>query len=235
MPELAYTPLERLRVRRAVDRLAYLRELCRGRRVLDLGCYDETAVGHKQGTRHWLHGEIARVAASVVGVDSAEALPADGLATGPTSRIVRGDVMRLDGVVDPAAVDVIVAGELIEHLPDTLAFLHGLRDRFPGRELVMTTPNATSLTNGLLALAGRENNHPDHLQIYSFKTLNTLCLRAGFAEWEIRPYYMYYTEMILRSGPVAGAAVRAAQAVVNAAEAVFPLLGGGLVCHVRRI
>ena len=234
MASLAYTPLEKLTIRRPVDRLAFLREACRGKRVLDLGCYDETSLV-KEGTSHWLHGEIGRVAASVLGVDSADALPAEGLVTGDNSRIVRGDVMRLDGVARPEDLDVIVAGELLEHLPDALGFLSGLRRLFAGRELVLTTPNATSLTNMLLGLTGRENNHPDHLQIYSLKTLNTLCRRAGYGDWEIRPYYMTYAEMILRSGPAAKVAVRAAQATVNAGEALFPLLAGGLILHVRRI
>ena len=233
MATLTYLPLERLRVRRPVDRVAFVRDLCRGKRVLDLGCYDETALV-KEGTPHWLHGQIASVAASVLGVDSAEALPPEGVKTGTNSRIIRGDVMDLAGVVEMDAVDLVVAGELIEHLPDTLGFMSGLRERFPGRELVLTTPNATSLTNLLLAFAGRENSHRDHLQIYSFKTLNTLCQRAGFTEWEIRPYYMYYTEMMLRTGPVARTLVRAAQAGVNLGEALFPLLAGGLVLHVRR-
>ena len=234
MVSLAYTPFEKLAVRRPVDRLAFLREACRGKRVLDLGCYDETSLV-KEGTSQWLHGEIARAAASVLGVDSAEALPAEGLLTGKTSRIVRGDVMRLDGVIRPDDLDIIVAGELIEHLPDALGFLSGLRRLFPDKALVLSTPNATSLTNGLLGLVGRENNHPDHLQIYSLKTLNTLCRRAGFRDWEIGHYYMTYAEMILRSGPAAKLAVRTAQAGVNAAEALFPVLAGGLTLHVRRI
>jgi hypothetical protein len=237
MIRLDYTPLERLDVPRPVRRVAYVAGRCAGRHVLDLGCYDETALV-KRGTGHWLHEEISRVARSVVGVDSASAIPADGLATGPSSRIVRGDVMD-PGALSRAAggrpVEVVVAGELIEHLPRPLEFLIALRAALPGRELVLTTPNATSLTNVLVGLAGRESNHPDHLQLFSYKTLNTLALRAGFERWRIVPYFMYYTEMKLRTGGLRARLVGAAERAVNSAEWLFPLLAGGLILHAERM
>jgi trans-aconitate methyltransferase len=231
---LAYTPLERLRMRRPVARLSFLAEACRGRRVLDLGGWDETAAAKRDST-DWLHGRLAETAASVIGVDSAENLPAEGLQTGPRSRMIRGDVYRLDALIDPADIDIVVAGELVEHLPDTAALFRSLRALFAGRRLLVTTPNATALTNVLLGLAGRENNHPDHTQLYSFKTLHTLCLRTGFAEWEVLPYHQRYSEMMLRSGPLARWGVRAAEAAVNLGETAFPFLAGGLILDVRRV
>ena len=132
-------------------------------------------------------------------------------------------------------VDVVVAGEVIEHLPNALAFLEQLRRLFPGRELVATTPNATSLTNVLLGVASRESSHRDHLQIYSHKTLCTLCRRAGFPAWDIVPYHVRYTEMALRSGPVRRRIVGGVEALVNACEWVVPLWSGGLILHVARM
>jgi hypothetical protein len=89
MQSLAWTPLERLRPPRPVDRVAWIAERCRGRRVLDLGAYDETALA-KRDTDQWLHGRIAAVAAGVLGIDASPGLPAEGVATGPRSRIVPG-------------------------------------------------------------------------------------------------------------------------------------------------
>lgn len=234
-PSLRYLPLERLRLGATVARLPYLVERCRGRRVLDLGGYDETALA-KQDTEHWLHGRIAAVAAEVLGIDSATALPPEGVRTGPRSRIVRGDVAALTrDQLDGRDFDVIVAGELIEHLPDTLAFFRQLRALFPGKEFLATTPNATALSNVLLGCLARESNHPDHLQVYSYKTLNTLCLRAGFEAWELRTYHVYFTEMALRSRGVRRLAVGAAEKLVNLGESLFPLLAGGLVLDVARL
>jgi hypothetical protein len=229
--DLRYTPLERLSTRRPVHRVPFVLERCRGRAVLDLGCYDETALV-KQGTAAWMHGEIARVARCVLGIDSSDEIPPGGLATGATSRIVAGNVTALPPLVREVDVEVVVAGELIEHLPNALAFLEQLRRLFPGRELIATTPNSTSLTNVLLAVLSRESNHHDHLQIYSYKTLCTLCRRVGFPAWDVVPYHVRYTEMALRSGPVRRRIVGGVEAMVNACEWALPLLSGGLILHV---
>lgn len=237
MIRLDYTPLERLSVPRPVRRVAWVAGRCAGKHVLDLGCYDETALV-KRGSGHWLHEEIARGARSVAGIDSSSAIPPEGIVTGPSSRIDRGDVMdpaALEAAIAGRPVDVVVAGELIEHLPRPHEFLQTLRAVLPGRGLLLTTPNATSLTNVLVGLAGRESNHPDHLQLFSYKTLATQARRAGFERWRIVPYLMYYTEMQLRAGGLRARLVGAAERTVNAAEWLFPLLSGGLILDVERM
>lgn len=234
MKPLTYTPLERLALRRPVGRTRFVAERCRGRSVLDLGCRDETALA-KCDTPHWLHGEIVKVARQVTGVDISSEIPAEGLVTGPHAKILHGDVNCLEQVVPALDCEVIVAGELLEHLSDPLAFLRQLRRLYPGRELLLTTPNATALSNVLLALASRESNHHDHVAVFSVKTLNTLCLRAGFQDWEIIPYHVYFTEMIFRLNGLTKRLVRAAEHVVNWGEWVFPMLSGGLILHVHTI
>jgi hypothetical protein len=235
MGELLYTPLERLAVTRPVDRIAFVCDRCVGRAVLDLGCFDETAQS-KRETAHWLHGAIAEVAGSVVGVDCSPVLPPGGIETGPRSRILPGDVMKLGETLPPdTTFDVIVAGELVEHMADAPALFAMLKGEFAGRELIVTTPNATSLSNVLLGISGRESNHPDHTQIYSYKTLSTLSRRAGFDAWTVIPYYVRYTEMILGASGRTRTFVRAAERAVNTAESAFPLLAGGLILHVTRI
>ena len=235
MLNLSYTPLERLELPRPTDRVAWIAERCRSKAVLDLGCFDETALV-KEGTQHWLHGRIAQVARSVTGIDSSPKLPREGVVTGPLSRIIRGDVNALDEeMLRSVDVDVIVIGELIEHLPDTVHFLRQLKELFPGRELIATTPNATSLANVLLGVLWRESTHEDHLQIYSYKTLHTHCLRAGFKAWTIIPYHVCFTEMILRSHGMKRFLVRAIERLVNAVEYCLPMLSGGLILHVTEL
>ena len=58
---LNYDPLERLHLRNPVDRVAFIAEECRNKRVLDIGCYDETALVRRD-TEHWLHGRSSAVA-----------------------------------------------------------------------------------------------------------------------------------------------------------------------------
>jgi SAM-dependent methyltransferase len=227
--ELSYQTLERLRPPRPVDRVSFIAERCRGKRVLDIGCLDETAL-NKRDTEHWLHRRIGAVAENVLGIDSSDQIPPEGIATGPNSRIVKGDGVNPDA--DPDAIDVIVAGEFIEHLECPLAFLRVMKERFPGRKLLISTPNGVSFANGLLATIGREAQHPDHLLSSTYKTLNTLCLRAGVSDWRILPYRFYATEMLLDSAGAKKMAVRVVEKVVRMVEYVFPLRGFGYVVEI---
>lgn len=231
--DLSYQPLERLRVPRPVDRIGYVVAACRDRSVLDLGAMDETAYRAKRGQGTWLHEAIAAVAKRVVGVDSSSEVPEAGLPTGPAAEIRRGDVMNVAHWLDTNSFtpEIVVAGELIEHLQNPLAFLQALGaiDRLRGATLILTTPNATALHNVGIALASRESTHHDHLCIFSFKTLNTLCVRAGFADWRIVPYRAAFTEMRERNHGLRRGIVAAGEKAVNAVEWLFPLLSFGYV------
>lgn len=229
----AYTTLERLRPPRPVDRLDHLEGLARGKTVLDLGCLDETAL-LKRDTQHWLHGRLARVAKEVIGIDSSARIPAEGLVTAPNARIHRGDATAIDPAwLEGCTIDLVVAGEFIEHVSDPLRFLGELRARLPGREFVLTTPNGPSAANALMALIGREAQHPDHLANFSWKILHTLCRRAGFPSYEIRPYRFFATEMILGSRGARWLAARAAEQGIRLVERAFPLLSFGYIVEGR--
>ena len=232
-PTLSYKTLERLRVARPVDRLAYIAGCCRGRTVLDVGCFDETAL-QKRDTVHWLHGRIASVARRVVGVDSSSRIPPEGLASAANAVIRRGDGVD----IDPALLlsedfDVVVAGEFIEHIEAPGRFFRNMRSAFPGRELIVSTPNGAGFANVLLGLIGREAQHPDHLHVFTFKILNTLCLRAGFADWQIVPYRFYATEMMLGSRGAKRWLVVAVERCIRMVEWLFPLLSFGYIVRAR--
>ncbi len=232
----AYTPMEKLAVPRPVDRISYLAVAVKGKRVLDLGAMDETAFRAKRGTGTWLHEELAKSAQEVVGVDASPEVPVEGLVTGPNSKIIRGDITRL-GTLLPSlgyAPEVVVAGELIEHLENPLEFLRGLAqvESLFGKRLLLSTPNASALHNGLVGMLSRESTHHDHLCILSYKTLCTLCHRAGFKRWEIVPYYSRFTEMKARNPGLGGGLVSLGEAGINAGEWLCPLLSFGYVVSI---
>lgn len=227
-----YVTLERLRVPGPVDRVSFIAGLCANKRVLDIGCLDETAIA-KQSTDYWLHRRIAAVATNVLGVDSSESLPPEGLVTGPNSRIVKGDGLNPDATsLGEGGPDIIVAGEFIEHLENPLAFLRGMQTRFAGKELIVSTPNGVSFANALLGTIGSEAQHPDHLLTSTYKTLNTLCLRAGFRSWRIVPYRFYATEMLLESSGLKRVVVNVAQQTIRVVERIAPLRSFGYIIHI---
>lgn len=232
VPALRYETLERIAVPRPVDRVSFIAGCCRDKNVLDIGCLDETAL-QKRVTDEWLHRQIAEVAREVTGIDSSERLPDEGIVTGRNSRILKGNGVDPDHkLFEAEAIDIIVAGEFIEHLESPLEFLRNLKRRFPGRELVISTPNGASFANALLGTIGREAQHPDHLLTSTYKTLNTLCARADCRAWEIIPYRFYATEMLLQSAGAKKLLVQSVERFIRAVERAFPLRSFGYIVRI---
>jgi Methyltransferase domain len=234
---LRYTPLEAISVGRPVDRIKYIVSACADRRVLDLGAMDETAWASKRRSGTWLHEEIARVARQVEGVDNSNIIPIGGLAIAKNALIRQGDIEDLPRLITELdeVPDIIVAGELIEHLENPLNFLRRFAEipRLSGSQLILSTPNATALHNFLIGLARRESTHQDHLCILSYKTLTTLCRRAGFSNCRIIPYYSRFTEMLERHSGLTRLGVLAVERVINLLEWLFPLLSFGYIVRIR--
>lgn len=233
---MEYTALEKIRVSRPVDRVPYIVKLTKGSKVFDLGALDETAYQLKGHTEFWLHKQICSVAINVIGVDNSKLIPDDGLRFFPNGLIIRGNIFELTPIIKSHGwPDVIVAGELIEHLYDAMTFLSNIkRDvQLHETQFVLTTPNACSWHNIILGIFSRESTHADHVNIYSYKTLNTLLTRAGFQEWDIIPYKARFTEMIQNSRGLKRFVTVAFQKAVNALEYLFPLLSCGWICRIR--
>ena len=95
--------------------------------------------------------------------------------------------------------------------------------------MVLSTPNGGCFSNTLLGIFGREAQHPDHLHVFSYKILNTICLRAGLSDYKIIPYKFYATEMILASRGFKRVSARLTERLVNGVEYVFPLLSFGYI------
>jgi hypothetical protein len=89
-----------------------------------------------------------------------------------------------------------------------------------------------AFANALLATIGCEAQHPDHLLTSTFKTLNTLCRRAGCTAWQIVPYRFYATEMLLRSSGPKRLLVGVVEQAVRLVERLFPLRSFGYVVRI---
>jgi len=173
-----------------VDRNSFLIERALDKKVLHLGCADEHVVNLKLTTNAHLHAQLASVAKELWGIDvSAEAI--SQLRQAGFANLIRGDVERLDEINDlrDQHFDVIIAGELIEHLSNPGLFLKGCRQLCsPNTELILTTPNALVYSQPLFALLSREAIHPDHTLMWSPTTLRKLVTRSGFA---IKEFWVY--------------------------------------------
>jgi SAM-dependent methyltransferase len=185
--------VHRLPPARMVDRPAYLLDAARGRSVAHVGFVDRGCWAYHERLDSWLHAHLDRVAARTVGFD----VDAAGV---ERARELGFDAHAVD-CCDAAAVaalgldpfDLVIAGEVIEHVDRAGDFLAGLRHlTAPDGRVIITTPNASGLLNaGAAALVGYEVNHPDHVTLYSCFTLVNLLERHGWEIDEVATYVPY--------------------------------------------
>lgn len=179
-------------MRKPVFRKDEIVALCTGRSVLHLGFIQHDVWREKRAQGDWLHDRLLAAAAHVVGVDylasEVEAIRAEvGCAC------VVGDVMALDRVGLDERFDVVVCGELIEHVENPGLLLAGIQ-RFchAATKVIITTPNPWCEARLRLIDEGRlepEWLNPEHVAWYSPQTLAQLLVRCGYAVERADFYY----------------------------------------------
>lgn len=148
-----------------VDRAAFIVKRCAGKRVLEFGASGA------------LHEQIMTVATRYLGVDRHDA-----------ERVVGFDLDDVAQASLPSQRDVecppwdlIVCGEVLEHLSNPGWFLTRLKRQCAGVPVLITVPNAFSDIARRQLSRGLENVNRDHVAWYSPQTLKTLVERAGWA------------------------------------------------------
>jgi SAM-dependent methyltransferase len=218
-----------------VDRFQYLLHVCREKRVIDLGFVDEGRMTTKRTQRAWLHELLSRSARELVGIDYDDAgvRLAQELGFEAYAADCQSSTDLIDLELPPA--DVVVAGELIEHLDRPGDFLEALKSLVkPTGVLVLTTPNATRLTNLLGSLTHHELVNPDHVAWYSWHALKTLLERHG---WLLRSVAFYAIprlpppRSLARTERLKLRAINAVRAAMRPLFLLRPSLADGIVAE----
>lgn len=155
------------------SRVALLRQLAAGRRVLDIGVVEHDAI-NEQSDR-WLHRHLAEVAASCRGVDVLQ----DGVAALQEKGY---DVICHDVISSPLPdrFDLIVAGDVIEHVGNPEGLMRASQQMLaPGGRLVLSTPNPYMLHRVWHHLRGRAPDSVDHVVLLAPSNLAELAERVG--------------------------------------------------------
>lgn len=199
--------MTRRRPIRLVQRVDYLLECARNRSVLHLGCANAPYTAQALADGSLLHLRLRDVAAELHGVDTDR----DGLrelAAHGLPHLYTGDVASFSRA-NHTRFDVVIAGEIIEHLGNPHDFLVDVKRVMSAETtLIVTTVNAyCGFRFAQYALRGRggtqEPVHPDHVAYYSQATLRRLVTRAGLAVTETLFYdlgreHYPYTRRALR-------------------------------------
>jgi 2-polyprenyl-3-methyl-5-hydroxy-6-metoxy-1,4-benzoquinol methylase len=200
----------RLPRRGPVDRLEALADAARGKRVVHVGFVDEL-LEQKRAEGVWLHERIAEVATALVGLDSSAEGVARAREHGHEAHVVDAQSSESVAALGLEPAEVVIAGEIVEHLDAPGPFLRAMRDlAAPDGLLVLTTPNAYRLLNFVAPLSGSELVHPDHTAWHSPQTLRTLLGRSG---WRVEDMAYYRTPS--RRGALVGNVLRGGLAALN--------------------
>lgn len=179
-----------LPLRRYVSRLDYLRAICRGKRVLHLGCSSGRCIMDRLERGSLLHAILDEEARELYGID----IDRDSLALMRKDlgfrNLYEGNVERLGELALDETFDIVVAGDLMEHLTKTGAALDGIK-RFlrPGGHFVMSTVNAFGLHFQLRRWLGIYTEHPEHVCFFSPETIVNMLERHGYVVSEMLGCY----------------------------------------------
>lgn len=145
-----------------------------GKRVLDVGC-----------SSGYLARPLVAAGCTVVGLEL-DPGAAEG-ARDVCEEVLVGDVETMKLPFEPVSFDVVLCGDVIEHLRDPGAFLARARALLrPGGHLVLTTPNVANWSMRFALLMGRwrytERGILDrtHTHLFTRKTLVETLERAGY-------------------------------------------------------
>lgn len=158
----------------------------RNRRVLETGC----ATGYMSRVLHSRGCSVVGVELDPVAARQAEAF---------CERVLVGNLDELDlgELLEPGSFDVVVFGDVLEHLHDPLRTLRSVRPLLaPGGSVVASIPNVAHGAVRLSLLQGRFQYRATglldetHIHFFTRETIGTLFQEAGFALARVERIYV---------------------------------------------
>lgn len=165
-------------------RVDMLAELCAGKRILHVGCCDHLPLLQLKRERGlWLHEVLTAVGVDCLGVDIDSTAVDEVTRKTGMNNIIVGDVtcVGLDRI-DQGSWDIVVFGEIIEHIGNPVSFLRDFNDCYGEKVnyIVVTVPNARSLRSIANSLLGVERINTDHRFEFTPYTLMKVLYDAGY-------------------------------------------------------
>ena len=163
-------------------------------RVLHIGCTNSPRTIGRLENKTLLHEHILERCPAAVGIDI------DGEAIDllrerfPKAELVAGDAHHLNQYFNDRRFDLIIAGDVIEHLPNPGLFLDSCRDQLaPNGKILVTTANTFHIGRFIKSLLFHEAVHSEHTAYFSPKTLSRIGHMCGL---DVAEYGYYACEKL---------------------------------------
>lgn len=165
------------------ERFKLVKEYIKNKEVLDIGCVDSIDPSLiEKYLDGWFHHNISKHAKRVVGIDINNEGVKELQRLGYDARYADAEDFNLN-----EKFDVIVAGEIIEHLTNLNGFFNSVKKHL--REegiLIITTPNSFYFKGILfLLLRGRPSVNPEHVTRFDEVVIRQLLERFNFEVLEV--------------------------------------------------
>lgn len=159
-----------------IDRDNFILDNCRNKKVLHLGCTDGKALKEKIDKNSLLHIKIKDVARDLWGIDI-DGVGIKKMQDLGISRLILGNIEQIDKIreLEGENFDVIIAGEIVEHLDNVGLFLEKIKKLFSKNTvMIVSIPNCYSLQHFLFVFFKKELVHDEHNCSFSFVNLMNL-------------------------------------------------------------
>lgn len=174
---------------KTVDRVSYLAAQATGKTIVHIGCTGR------------LDEVLRKVSKKCYGID---VQPLNR----PDFYQCNLDALAYDDLPKYDDAELVICGEVLEHLSNPGFFLISVREAYPV-PVIFTVPNAMcEAAAEWLVKRGRENVNRDHVSYYSYTTLKTLLGRAGYA---IAEHFWYGGKPYISEGLIVKATARAVE------------------------
>ena len=169
-------------------------DLCRGKRVVHIGCTDWPYQEAQLASGALLHLSLLSAASACVGVDLDEVGIENLRSHFPGELFMVGDISSDQSLFDELVKfkpDVILVPDVLEHVENARSFLLGigkLLAQLDTAECILSTPNAFSLKTFLPVFAGFDFTHSDHCLLHNEFTLEHVLADSNLAIHELNYY-----------------------------------------------
>ena len=183
---------------RYVSTLDIILNRCAGKRVLHLGCIgfaDCTPAERISLAKQTLHWKLTQIS-DVLGVDYSSSVVELYRSLKIFDNVIVGDATELEALSLAKNFDVVVAGDILEHVSDPGRMLSGIHSVCNSdSELILTTPNSFGLLNFVRYAAGHFRDGAEHVMCFNTQQLSTILIRHGFRVLEMHACYQAHARL----------------------------------------